>query len=76
MKCFYNINSILGLLYHTYVDEVVNVSEVPAAAIFKIKICKASDFLCLYRILFRKNKGGRRMGVNSHLPVVLWNPIL
>jgi hypothetical protein len=40
-------SSVLGRLYCVAVGNVANVSEVHAAFIFRVKVCRVIEFLCI-----------------------------
>jgi hypothetical protein len=40
------------------VGSAVNISEVHAASIFRIEVCRVGEILCSYRFIFRKEPCG------------------
>jgi hypothetical protein len=44
-----DVSSVLGWLYCVAVGNVANVSEVHAAFIFRVEVCRVGEFLCIKR---------------------------
>jgi hypothetical protein len=42
-----------------YEDNVADVSEVRATLIFRVEVCRAVEFLCIYRFTIQETTGGR-----------------
>jgi hypothetical protein len=40
-----DVNSVLGLLHHVDIGDVASVSDVHAATIFMVKMCRLASFL-------------------------------
>jgi hypothetical protein len=68
-----NVNSVLGLLDHVVVDSVVDVSEVYAASIFRVKGCRLMS-CCVY-VAFSLGKEHGKGGYIDEAPITALCPL-
>lgn len=63
---YHPVDSILGLLYHVDVGDIVRVLEVHAAFIFRVREGRLASF-CVYMHMFHKGLGELELGLLPHL---------